>query len=257
MDWEDHMSQKRADSVSQRKVAMGEQVIPYELTYKRVKNINFRLGGDGVLRVSAGRGVSPEAVDDAVRAKGAWILRARRGLEAAQERLAMPHTFAEGERVSLLGEVVTLHFETGRRSAARRDDAVLTVTLPDPADEERRRRMVRAYAAALVSSVFEESLAAMLTLAAPLGIGRPRLRTRWMKSRWGTCHYRDGLIVLNKALVAVPRPVIDYVVLHELVHFCQPHHGRAFYQALDTLMPDHAARRAWLRQVSPLPWSRS
>lgn len=85
-------------------------------------------------------------------------------------------------------------------------------------------------------------------LAAALGVTRPKLRLRSMKSQWGNCHYRQGYITLNTALAACPEELQDYVALHELVHFLHPNHGPDFYGTMDRLMPDWKHRRSQLKQ---------
>ena len=93
----------------------------------------------------------------------------------------------------------------------------------------------------------EQALERVYPLAAGMGVARPQLRLRKMKSQWGNCHYRQGYITLNTALAACPQELRDYVCLHELVHFIHPNHGAGFYAALDKLMPDWKARRADLK----------
>lgn len=84
-------------------------------------------------------------------------------------------------------------------------------------------------------------------LAASLGVVRPQLRLRRMKSQWGNCHYRQGYITLNTALASCPVELQDYVALHELVHFLHPNHGPGFYAVMDALMPDWKRRRKALK----------
>lgn len=84
-------------------------------------------------------------------------------------------------------------------------------------------------------------------LVAALGVVRPQLRLRGMKSQWGNCHYRQGYITLNTALASCPEELQDYVALHELVHFLHPDHGAGFYAVMEALMPDWKARRRRLK----------
>ena len=44
-----------------------------------------------------------------------------------------------------------------------------------------------------------------------------------------------------------PREAVEYVILHEYLHFWYPDHGKYFHQAFDRLMPDNRQRRALLR----------
>lgn len=95
--------------------------------------------------------------------------------------------------------------------------------------------------------VLAASLERMYPLAAPLGVRRPELRARRMTSRWGSCHWTKGVIVLNTALAAVEEELLDYVTLHELVHFLHPNHGKGFYAVMDALLPDWREKRRRLK----------
>ena len=95
--------------------------------------------------------------------------------------------------------------------------------------------------------ILAASLERMYPLVAPLGVPRPVLRARYMTSRWGSCHYAKGVIVLNTALAAVEGELLDYVTLHELVHFLHPNHGPGFYAAMDALLPDWREKRRRLK----------
>ncbi len=83
---------------------------------------------------------------------------------------------------------------------------------------------------------------------APLGVAMPVLKLRTMKTQWGNCHWTQGYITLNTALVRCPEPLREYVALHELVHFLHPNHGPGFHGTMDRLMPDWRARRCELRR---------
>jgi predicted metal-dependent hydrolase len=94
----------------------------------------------------------------------------------------------------------------------------------------------------------EEAVDRVLPLVAPLGVARPTVKIRVMRSQWGNCHWQQGYITLNVALARCPEPLRDYVALHELVHFLHHDHGRGFYGVMDALMPDWRARRTELQR---------
>lgn len=93
-----------------------------------------------------------------------------------------------------------------------------------------------------------EALERVFPLTEPLGVCRPELRLRAMRSQWGNCHFRQGYITLNTALASCPEQLQDYVALHELVHFLHPDHGPGFRAVMDRLMPDWKTRRKQLRR---------
>lgn len=76
---------------------------------------------------------------------------------------------------------------------------------------------------------------------------KPRLIVKRMKSRWGVCHVKARTITLNTALMLKPVPAIEYVVLHEYVHFLHPDHQKGFHDTMLSLMPDYKQRRLLLK----------
>ena len=94
----------------------------------------------------------------------------------------------------------------------------------------------------------EAALDRVWPLVAPLGIPRPALKLRALKSQWGNCHWARGYITLNTALARCPEELRDYVALHELVHFLHHDHGPGFYARMDALMPDWRRRRGELKR---------
>lgn len=59
---------------------------------------------------------------------------------------------------------------------------------------------------------------------------------RWVtnqRTRWGSCTPSEGTIRLSHRLQGMPDYVIEYVLLHELVHLLVPGHGPDFHALLD------------------------
>ena len=73
-------------------------------------------------------------------------------------------------------------------------------------------------------------------------IAYPQIKVRDMKSRWGSCTPAKQSITLNRKLIHYPLEFIEYVILHEFVHFIQPNHSKAFYHIIENYMPDYKKR---------------
>ncbi len=65
-----------------------------------------------------------------------------------------------------------------------------------------------------------------------------RLTIRQQKTRWGSCSSQNN-ISLNRYLVFLPKELMDYVIIHELVHTKVKNHGKEFWQLLETHYPDY------------------
>jgi predicted metal-dependent hydrolase len=97
--------------------------------------------------------------------------------------------------------------------------------------------------------IFAERLSVCLLLANRFGVPSPQgWRLVHMAKRWGSCS-RAGRILLNPELVTAPKDCIDYVVVHELCHLKEHHHGPAYYRLLDRVMPSWQERKRRLDQT--------
>ena len=78
-------------------------------------------------------------------------------------------------------------------------------------------------------------------LAATHGFQISGMKIRKMKTRWGSCTARNS-INLNSWLMMLPDHLVDYVILHELVHTIHRNHSAKFWEALDVITEGSSKR---------------
>ena len=64
-----------------------------------------------------------------------------------------------------------------------------------------------------------------------------RVSIRKQKTRWGSCSSKNN-INLNMNLLHLPSELMDYVLLHELVHTRVKDHSKDFWNELNTIVPN-------------------
>lgn len=70
-----------------------------------------------------------------------------------------------------------------------------------------------------------------------------------MKTKWGGCNHRAGNIRLNTELVKKPKDLLEYVVVHEMLHLVEPKHSERFVALLDKHCPTWREARVELNEL--------
>jgi hypothetical protein len=71
------------------------------------------------------------------------------------------------------------------------------------------------------------------------------VRITQAKARWGSCS-SDNALAFSFRLIMTPPDVIDYVVVHELMHIRQKNHSSKFWQLVIEAMPHYQTHKRWL-----------
>lgn len=71
-------------------------------------------------------------------------------------------------------------------------------------------------------------------------------RTRYLKSKFGSCTPHNKTIGFNLILVHYPKAYLHYIYAHEIAHLKEANHALAFYRVLGALYPNHKQVKAQL-----------
>ncbi len=75
-----------------------------------------------------------------------------------------------------------------------------------------------------------------------------KIKVRKMKTRWGVCHTRKKEITLNSELLKKDLKIIDYVIIHEMCHFYEGNHGKAFWDLVGAACPNYKELKKLLKK---------
>ena len=73
------------------------------------------------------------------------------------------------------------------------------------------------------------------------------IRITSARTRWGSCS-ATGALSFSWRLILAPHSVVDYVVIHELVHTVVQNHSKKFWHRVGTILPEYQQHRKWLRE---------
>jgi predicted metal-dependent hydrolase len=74
-----------------------------------------------------------------------------------------------------------------------------------------------------------------------------KVEIRELPTRWASCT-PDGNIYFNWKCVMAPVVVLDYLIIHELVHLEHPNHSRAFWDKVSAVCPNYQEHESWLKR---------
>jgi len=72
-----------------------------------------------------------------------------------------------------------------------------------------------------------------------------------MKRKWASIS-TSGRLTLNNELLDLPKPLGEFVVVHELVHLLAPNHGRVFKSFMHAYLPDWQQRERALQPFAAI-----
>ena len=227
-------------------IKIGE--LDIHLTRKHIKNLHISvMPPAGQVKVSAPDAMTETAIRMAVIHRIPWIRRQQTAF-AKQERQSA-REMVNGETHYLWGRryrLQVIESDTLKSQTIKLKGGKLVLTVNTDASEEVKLKVLTEY------------YRGRLKARAPDLIDKWSKKTdvtinSWqiqkMKTKWGSCNVEEGNIRLNLDLAKKPLPCLEYIILHELLHFKERQHNDRFKALLDIYMPDWRSRRDLLNQM--------
>jgi predicted metal-dependent hydrolase len=158
-----------------------------------------------------------------------------------------PRQFVERETHMLWGRRYLLSVdENDAKPTVKRDHRRIVLTVRPGSSLAKREEVMDEWHRALLHQVVP---ALIEKWEAKLGVKVSGYFLQRMKTKWGGCNHRAGNIRLNTELVKKPKDLLEYVVVHELLHLIEPTHNDLFISLLDQHYPTWREARSELNEL--------
>ncbi len=224
-------------------IKYGNKIISFFLIRKNVKNININIKPVGNVVVSANDDVSIDVIKKFVEQKSSWILKNISYFKDTQPEVIRKLEYISGESIRYLGKQYRLKIVKSDIEYVKFLRGYICIYVQNDKDIRLKEKLFNSWIEERTNIVFNEVLGNVYYLIGKYGVEKPKIRIRKMKTRWGSCLVKDNLIILNRNLIMAPKYCIEYVILHELIHFIYKNHDDRFYNLLFVLMPDWESRK--------------
>ena len=221
-----------------------------QLQRKTIKHLHISvMPPDGQIRVAAPESMTETAIRMAVIHRIPWIRKqqanfAKQVRQSTREMISGETHYLWGRRYRL--EVIELDTIQNIAHSVKLKGGKLILTIStgtSTADKlkilnEYYRTRLKARAPDLIHKWSEQ-----------IDVTASGWQVQKMKTKWGSCNIEEGRILLNLELAKKPLPCLEYIIVHELLHFKERQHNDRFKALLDTHMPDWRSRRDLLNRM--------
>lgn len=202
------------------------------------KTIALIIERDGNLIVRAPRGVTNTKIQELVNTKAEWIRTKQQQVKNVSPK-ATRKQYVNGEGFWYLGKNYRLEIIDHAKKPLVLDGRFQLARVALPRAAQVFKHWYRNQAEGIIAE-------RVRWFAAKNGFSYNKIRITSARRRWGSCTSR-GTLSFTWRLVMAPMAVIDYVVVHELVHLQEKNHSKSFWGKVKALMPNYKQQIAWLK----------
>lgn len=189
-------------------------------------------GGDLTLRVPESATI--EELERWAKRKLLWVHRKLALKESASPKLRRPD-YASGEAFAYLGRRYPLKLVSMQNSALRFENGRFLLRRGENTPEEHFREWYIQTGSPWLAG--RANLLSKRTGALP-----QKIEVRDLGFSWGSCS-KNGTLSFDWKVLQLPVRLIDYVLIHELVHLQHQHHQPPFWRAVERALPDWRDRK--------------
>jgi predicted metal-dependent hydrolase len=225
-------------------IDLGDVVIA--LTRKDIKHVHLSVHPPGGrVTMAAPLATRPEVARAYAVSKLHWI-RDQQAKLRGQAR-ETPRQFIERESHYLWGRRYLLSVrEEEAKPSVRLSHRRITLIVRPGSGREKRQEVIHEWHKSLLHAVVPGLIRKW---EGKLGVEVAGYYLQRMKTKWGSCNHRARNIRLNTELVKKPKDLLEYVVVHEMLHLIAPTHSELFLSLMNKHWPAWREARQELNEL--------
>ena len=205
---------------------------------KDVKRLRLKVDQECNIRLTAPKRASDKEIETFVDSNREWIENSL--IKFKNSAGSADQWYGDGGRIRVLGVTYPVVERSGYRLMCQMDNDTVLLIAPIDCSYDKKVKFMREWYRDILDGIVPNMIA---ELESTTGLHCSGYRTRYMRTKWGTCNYNTKQIWLSVRLAEKPLKCIEYVVLHELIHTAIPNHGPKFKAMMDEFMPDWKERK--------------
>ena len=210
-----------------------------------MKNCRLKVYPNQTVTLSVPNTVSNEWICSFLNEKSKWI-ESKLERFSSTEGYASTNEIRNGFSIKMLGEDLIFSVAVSEKNKIYREGKTISINTQYYNDQNRLMKQFETWWRKESIIFLEDRVKEYYPIVQKYGVSQPKVQIRKMKTLWGSCSVSRNVVTFNQYLMKAKPACIDYVVLHELVHFIYPNHSKQFYDFLSIHMPDWKERKRML-----------
>lgn len=217
-----------------------------EVVRKDIENVHLSvLPPAGRVRISAPSHMNLDTLRVYAVSRLSWIRRQQAKLQGQDRETPRDYVDRESHHVWGKRYLMTVEEKDEPPRVELVHRKMILQVRPGAAQEKRK-----AVLAAWYRDLLKEAVPSLIARWEPmLGVKVEKFFIQHMKTKWGGSSPDRGTIRLNTELAKKPPECLEYLVVHEMVHFLEPTHNERFVSLMNRFMPNWRSRKDLLNSL--------
>ncbi|MEM7368033.1 MAG: SprT family zinc-dependent metalloprotease [Bacteroidota bacterium] len=227
-------------------LTIGHTEVPYQVEKNRGRGISLRFREESaVLLIRTPSGKLDQHAQEFIQDKQKWILKHYDNKRAYASRRQQFRDQIRQGRIPYLGVMTEIVFLRGKQRRVKLVDGNIQLVLKAEDPDHLSLSYLYAGLRALAKDYLVQRT---LDLAKYTESRVNQIRVKDQKSKWGSCSGKSN-INLNWHLILLNPSLIDYVIIHELMHLREMNHSKRFWGWVEHFYPDYKLAEKELKQM--------
>ena len=221
----------------------GTKYIDFNVLFKDRKTMSIEVEPSGEVNVISPLGVTENIILDKVKSKANWIVQKQYEVQSININ-KINREAVNGESYLYLGRNYSLQIEDGNTKDINvklfRGKFIISTYTRD--QDKIKSALEKWYREKTLLRVKER----VKYFKQYFNVEPKEIKVKEQKKRWASCTSNNELL-FNWRCSMAPANILDYIVVHEMVHMIYKDHSQDFWNKVAAIMPDYESRRLWLR----------
>ena len=219
--------------------------VEIEVTFKAIKNLHLSVHPPvGRVTIASPDFYDLEKVKIYAATKLGWIKREQAKIKSQEREEAKLIITRESHQ--FLGKRYLLKvINATRPKLVLKHNTIELYALPQATFAQKQKTLYNWYKRELETTVGK----LIVSYANQMKLTAVNFGVRKMKTKWGSCSIEKRMLWFNIELAKKPIDCIEYIVVHELVHFLERNHNKNFIILMDKFLPSWRVKKKILNDL--------